>query len=179
MSNLVFFIESKEECICNECGHRLKYRDKVLRIQRYRDNEPKWFVINRLKCTNESCGKLHRQLPDEMIEFKHYSSEDIEDVIDEVIDENDVEMTPCEATIKHWRWWFQFNKDQMERQLHSVVYRFFDQGFGLSDSKDSLLEEIRKRISPGWLGMCYRIINNSGGIIRTSPDDKRYAPTSV
>ncbi len=95
----MFFIESKEECISNECGHRLKYRDKVLRIQRYRDSEPKWFMITRLKCTNESCGRLHRQLPDEMIKFKHYSSEDIEDVIDEVIGENDVQVTPCEGTI--------------------------------------------------------------------------------
>ena len=179
MRNWVFFIESEEECICPECKSGLKYRDKVLRIQRYRDSEPKWFAINRLKCTNESCGRIHRQLPDEMVKFKHYSAEDIEDVIDEVVDENDVQVNPCEETIKHWRWWFQFNKNQMERQLHSVVYRFLDQGFGLLDPKDSLLEELRKRISPGWLGMCYRIINNSGGVIRTTPDDQVHAPTSV
>ena len=167
----MFLIESEEECICNKCNSVLEYRDKVRRIQRYRDEKPKWFLINRLKCTNDSCGRIHRQLPDEMLEFKHYSAENVEDVIDEVIDEDDVLVNPCEETIRHWRWWFQFNKEQIERQLHSVVYRFLDQGFGLLDSKDSLLEELRKRISPGWLGMCCRIINNSGGIIRATSDD--------
>ena len=76
----MFFIESEEECICPECKSGLKYRDKVLRIQRYRDSEPKWFAINRLKCTNESCGRIHRQLPDEMVKFKHYSAEDIRNI---------------------------------------------------------------------------------------------------
>ena len=171
MRNWVFFIESEEECICPECKSGLKYRDKVLRIQRYRDSEPKWFAINRLKCTNESCGRIHRQLPDEMVKFKHYSAESIEDVVDEVIGEEDVIDHPSEGTIKHWRWWLEFNEEHIERQLHSVVYRFLDQSFGFLRSTDSLLTEIRERISPGWLGTCYRIINNSGGVIYASLDD--------
>jgi len=179
MRNREFLIESEEECICTECKSRLRYRDKVLRIQRYPDSEPKWFAISRLKCTNDSCGRIHRQLPDEMVKYKQYSAETVEDVVDEVIDEEDVLDHPCRETISHWRWWFQFNEEHIERQLHSAVYRFLDQGFGLLDPKDSLLEEIRKRISPGWLGTCYRIINNSGGRIYTHPDDQIYAPTSV
>ena len=167
MRNAEFFVESKEECICPKCKGKLKYRDSVPRIQRYADNEYRWLMVGRYQCTNESCGKLHRVLPDEIIKFKHYSAETIEDVLDEVISEEDGLDHPCDSTMRHWRWWFVYNEQQIEGQLRSAVYRFLEQGYGLLGSMDSLLEAIRKKISPGWLGMCYRIINNSGGCIST------------
>lgn len=40
------------------------------------------FVINHLKCTNEKCRRLHNELPDCMVSYKHYGTEIIEDVID-------------------------------------------------------------------------------------------------
>lgn len=170
MRNWEFFIESKEECICRECKAKLKHRDVVPRIQRYPDKEPQWFIIERRQCTNESCRRIHRILPDEMIEFKHYSAETIEDVEDGVISEEDGCDHPSDNTMRHWRWWFEFNKDHIESQLRSAVYRFLDQGYGLLKSMDSLLDEIRNRISPGWLGTSCRIINNSGGYIMTHPE---------
>ena len=126
-------------------------------------------MINRLKCTNESCGKLHRQLTDGMVKFKHYPAETIEDVLDGVISEEDGLEQPCENTMKHWRWWFTYNKTLMEGQIKTAGYDLLDLGERFLKSVISLLEEIRKRISPGWLGTVCRIINNSGGELRTSP----------
>lgn len=172
MRKWVFFIESEEVCICPECGGLLKYRDKVLRGQKQTGGERKMYMINRLKCTNESCGKLHRQLTDGMIKYKQYSAEVIEDVLDEVISEEDGLEYPCEGTMERWRRWFHYNKVQMEGQMRSAGYRLLDSGSGFLKSQDSLLGEIRKRISPGWLGMVCRIVNNSGGMLRVLPESR-------
>ena len=42
-----------------------------------------------------------------MIPYKHYGSDIIEDVVDEVVGSDDLETEnyPCEATMKHWKWW--------------------------------------------------------------------------
>ncbi|MBR3606694.1 MAG: hypothetical protein IKL51_03845 [Lachnospiraceae bacterium] len=60
------------------------------------------FAINRLKCTNEKCRRLHNGLPDCMIPYKHYGSGLIEDVVEEVIGSDDLgtENYPCEATMQ-------------------------------------------------------------------------------
>ena len=162
-----FFIESEEVCICPECGAKLKYRDKVLRGQKQIGGERKWYVINRMKCTNKSCGRLHRQLTDEMVKFKQYSAETIEDVLDEVISEEDGLEYPCEKTMKLWRLWFYHNKAQIEGQIRSAGYRLLDFSDGFLKVRDSLLDELRVRISPGWLGMVCRLIYNTGGALRT------------
>lgn len=143
----------------------LKYRDKVLRGQKQVGGERKMYLINRMQCTG--CGKLHRQLTDGMIKFKQYAAEVIEDVIDEVISEKDPIDYPCEGTMKHWRWWFQYNKEQIEGQIRSAGHRLLGFYNGFLSPAESLLEEIRKRISPGWLGMVCRIVNNTGGALRT------------
>ena len=161
----MFFIESNEVCICRECNGLLKYRDKVLRGQKQIGGERKLYMINRLKCTG--CGKLHRQLTDGMVKFKQYAAEVIEDVIDEVITEADPIDYPCEGTMKHWRWWFQYNKDQMEGQMRSAGHRLLGFYDGFLSPVESLLKKIRERISPGWLGMVFRIVNNTGGALRT------------
>ena len=40
-------------------------------------------AINRLKYTNEKCPRLHNELPDCMISYKHYDPDIIEDVVDQ------------------------------------------------------------------------------------------------
>lgn len=142
----------------------------MLRGQKQIGGERKLYMVNRMKCTNVSCGRIHRQLTDGMVEFKQYAAEVIEDVLDGVISESDPIDYPCEGTMKHWRWWFQYNKAQMEGQMRSAGYRLCGFIDGFLKSTESLLEEIRKRISPGWLGAVCRIVNNSGGSLMVYPE---------
>lgn len=124
-------------------------------------------MINRMKCTR--CGKLHRQLTDRMIKFKQYAAEVIEDVIDGVISEEDGLQNPCDGTMRHWRWWFLYNEEQIEGHLQSAEYRLHDFDNGSAKRMGSLLNKIREDISPGWLGKVCRIVNNIGGDLRLSP----------
>ena len=124
-----------------------------------------------MKCTNEKCGKLHNELPDCLSPHKHYDTGLIEDVVDEVITADDLEIEnyPCEDTMKHWKLWNSLNEVNINGQIKSTTYRFLDFGTEFLQSTDSLLQELRKRISPGWLAVVNRFIYNSGGRIDPSP----------
>lgn len=158
-------IDSKEECRCPHCGGRLIKKDKVLRGQKIVSGERDWYVIHRFKCVE--CSAIHRQLPDFMVPYKQYAGETIEDVIEGVISEEDPVEHPCDMTMKHWRWWAKFNEPQMEGQMRSAAYRFLDFSDQFLKSREALLEELKRRISPGWLMAVCRFIYNSGG--RLSP----------
>jgi hypothetical protein len=88
-------------------------------------------------------------------------------VIDETITEDDVVQMdyPSLMTIIVWMEWFQRNIRNIDGLIRSAVYRFFDYKDEFLKSKESLLEELRKRICPGWLGLIHRLIYNSDGFI--------------
>ena len=69
------------------CGGRLKKKDWVERIAKKIGGDEEWMLIERRKCTNESCRKTHRLLPDISIPYKQYEAGAIEDVIDGTLDE--------------------------------------------------------------------------------------------
>ena len=143
-----------------------------MRVHKEAGGRKSWFAINRLRCSNERCGRLHNELPDCMIPYKHYGSGIIEDVVDEVVgpDDPETEDYPCEATMKHWKWWLSRNESNINGQMRSMAQRLLDLDIGFLKSSESLLEELRRRISPGWLSVVTRFIYNSGGRIEPYPE---------
>lgn len=147
-------------------------RDKRRRIKREAGGKKTWLIINRLKCTNKECGKLHCELPDCLVPYKHYEVELIEDVIDGVRTSDDLETEdyPCEGTMNHWKWWMHHNEANINGQMRSMLHRLLDLSTEFLKSTDSLLEELRKRISHGWLSAVTRFIYNAGGRIEPYPE---------
>lgn len=145
------------------------YRDMVKRGQKLVGGDREWYMINRLKCTGDGCGRIHRQLTDSMVPYKQYSGEVVEDVVDDVVTESDPVSYPCEKTMNLWRWWYLVNHTQMEGQLRSAGYRHLDFGSEFLKSGVSLLDELKNRISPEWLMVVTRIFTNTGGRFLTVP----------
>lgn len=106
-----------------------------------------------------------------MFPYKHYDAGLIEDVVDGVVSGDDLETEnyPCEGAINHWKWWMKMNEPNIEGQIKSSAYRFLDFGDGFLKSMGSLLEELKKRISPGWLKAAAGFIYNSGGRLEPNP----------
>lgn len=171
MRKKIFLITSKEESICPYCGGRLKPRDYRKRVHKVAGGEKEWYRIRRLKCTDDKCGRLHNELPDSMYPYKHYDCGLIEDVVEGVLSEEDLETEdyPCEGTIKHWKWWLEMNKENIEGQIRSAAHHFLDYEEEFLKSRESLLEGLRERISPGWLKAAAAFIYNSGGRIEAYP----------
>lgn len=130
-----------------------------------------WYLIRRLKCSGDRCGRLHNELPDCLCPYKHYDSQLIEDVVEGVVSEADAatEDYPCEGTMKHWRWWAQMNENNMEGQVRLAAHRFLDLDEAFLKSGFSLLERLKERTSPGWLRTVLRVIYNSGGRVEPDP----------
>lgn len=106
-----------------------------------------------------------------MFPYKHYDAGLIEDVADGLASGDDLETEnyPCEGTINHWKWWMKMNEPNIEGQIRSAAHRFLDFDDVFLKSTGSLLEELKKRISPGWLNAAARFIYNSGGRIEPYP----------
>lgn len=118
------------------------------------------------KCTE--CGTLHNELPNILVPNKHYASEVIENVVDEVVTPEDeiTEDYPCTATMDRWKKWIADRTSAIDGMLRSLGHRLLDYGEGLLLSSDSLLNTLRSN-GPEWLATVMHTIYNAGGSVPT------------
>lgn len=171
MRKIIFLIESSENSICPICGQPLKARDHVMRIMKSSDGSVHWLRIRRLACTNESCHRIHRELPDILAPYKHFEVDIITGVLDRLItpETKGFEDHPNEATMQQWHHWFMLNRNTMEGTLRSKGYQLFGFTEKLLTSGVSLLDQLR-RDSCDWLRIMLRFIYNSGVFLRSTWD---------
>lgn len=88
--------------VCPDCGGNLRYYDSVKRIVRTRYGKTNFIKVRRLKC--DVCKKVHRELPDYILPFKHYEADIIFGVVEGLIspDVLGFEDYPCQSTINEW-----------------------------------------------------------------------------
>lgn len=122
--------------------------------------------IRRLKCTG--CSTLHNELPNVLVPHKHYASEVIEDIVDEVVTPDDeiTEDYPCVATMDRWKKWILDSTSAIDGMLRSLGHRLLDYGEDLLLSSDSLLNTLRSN-GPEWLATVMHTIYNAGGSVPT------------
>lgn len=160
-------ISREAEAKCPICGSLLCPHDSRKRRLKKYGGVCTYIRIRRLKCLE--CGKLHNELPDILVPYKHYAAEVIENVVDEIVTSDDLitEDCPCEETMRRWRRWIRRNisyineyLDKAAKGRYSRIYLKF-----LSYIKDgsfSRLEDIRK-CGAGWLSATMGILYCSGG----------------
>ena len=88
---MFFVVSNGEEPSCTICGGSLRYRDKVPRIMKRYNGEKSHVMIERRKCQNPDCSRLHRCLPAQLTRFKHFLTEIIEDTVDDIVVPEDPE----------------------------------------------------------------------------------------
>lgn len=141
----IFFVESSDTCLCPCCQAPLDDRDYRLRIMKLEGGEKKFLRVERRKCTNGGCRRIHTVLPGCIVPYKHYASEVIVGVLDEVItsDDADTEDYPCETTMHRWKHWLMVNYLRMEGYPKSIGHHLLELEKGLLGSTVSLLEKLR------------------------------------
>ena len=166
MRKKIFLVESRASSFCPVCGKPLAYRDSCLRILKKEGGERLRYLINRLRCTH--CLMLHRELPDCMVPYKHYSAEVISGVLDGYVTsaDEDTEDYPCEMTIHRWHHWLMANTLRIDGYLKSIGYQVLGFTEELLKSSVSLLQELRSS-HERWFETILRFIYNSGGYLAT------------
>lgn len=157
-----------EELSCSICGGVLKYRDKVPRIAKRYNGDVLHGLIERWKCQDPACGKVHRCLPKQLVRFKHFITEIIEDTVDDVaVPENPDDSdryyfeSPSPRTIAGWKDWIRHNTPYIDGYLKAAGHSILGLSTQFLKSGVSLLKELRKE--GGWLSTIQTIIYNSGG----------------
>lgn len=74
---------STNEIICPKCGGGLIYYDRVKRIVRTKGRTASQKVIRRMRCPK--CGKVYRELPEDIFPYKQYEAEVIRGVLEGLI----------------------------------------------------------------------------------------------
>jgi len=153
----------------------LRYRDKRIRTYKVYNGKKEQIMIRRLICSirNGGCGRIHNELPDILVAYKHYASEVIENVIDGVSTPYDLtsEDYPCEITMKQrWPAWISANHDIFEAAARQINSQSEECCVSASDDGPSGFSVLRRK-GPGWLPKLLKAIYNSGG--RTYPAKER------
>lgn len=164
MRTHIFFVKSKETSYCPYCGTILHHRDWKRRIRIKDGGEKSFLQIERMKCNH--CNCLHSALPDILTPNKHYETEVISGVLDDVItaDDLDSENYPCKETMDRWHHWLMANRLYINGKLKADGYSRFGFSEALLLSEVSLLDELRWS-RQDWLETILRFIYNLGGFL--------------
>ena len=161
----MFFVESSENShICPVCQGNLRYRDSRPRIRKKEGGRLERLMIRRFRC--DSCHSYHNELPDCLVPYKHYETEVIAGVLDEIIvpEDLDSEDYPSFSNMLRWIQWFKENLQRMEGYLRTVGYQILKLEEKILFTSNLLLIEIRNEY-PNWLELILRLIYNSGGFL--------------
>lgn len=161
----MFFVKSSATShVCPVCQGILRYRDSRRRIRKKEGGAKENLIIRRFHC--EHCHSYHNELPDCLVPFKHYETEVISGVLDEVISSEDLdsEDRPSFMTMLRWLQWFAENAERIQGYLRTIGFNLLELGKDFLFSKDSLLDAIRNKYQ-NWLEKVLRLIYNSGGFL--------------
>lgn len=85
--------------VCPYCGGPLQRRGFVKRIMRIEYGKKIFIKLPRYSC--KRCGKWHRYIPDNIVPFKHYRK-DIIDNVERLTEEINFEDYPSDITRYRW-----------------------------------------------------------------------------
>jgi len=112
ISQQLFYIRSKEYVSCPCCGDQLQVIGSRKRKYINKLGEEVTLIIRRLRC--KKCKRVHHELPDILIPYKHHESISIENVLSET-DNSDAPVE--ESTIYRWKRWF----GQLSKKKTSIL----------------------------------------------------------
>lgn len=95
-----FFVRSTEVIPCPCCDRTLHVIGSRKRVWIQSDGVKNRLVIRRTQC--EECGKIHHELPDLLVPYKHYDAKSIEGAVSE---SGDIAVAADESTLLRWRSW--------------------------------------------------------------------------
>lgn len=159
-------VSRESTAVCPICGALLCPRDSRKRIMKNYGGICTYIRIRRMKC--HACGKLHHELPDILVPYKHYAAEVIENVVDEIVTSASriAEDYPGEETMKRWKRWIQRNIHHLETCLNQILSEHQSVAF-LKASKylksiHYVSLELLRQEGAGWLSAITGIIYRCG-----------------
>lgn len=133
----------------------MQCKDRRERIGRTYDGEKRIYLVRRMYCRD--CHRMHTELPDFLLKYKHYEAQIIEDGIEELIPA--WRNYPVPETIHRWQIWFRYILPFLNAALDSV-YTELENQLPAFFRKISYVDQLRKK-GEGWLAAILDILINT------------------
>ena len=148
------YVVSQEQLPCTICGGHLAFKDYRLRIVRRSSEDAEFIMIRVLYCVD--CNKSHRELPDFLLPYKHYTAQAVE----AANDRKKAECSAEERTVKRWRAWFKRIRTYLAAAIVAALSTFEKIRLSALYPLDAL-----HAAGSGWLAGAMRRYVNSGGTL--------------
>lgn len=157
-------MRSREIPYCPHCSREMRVAGSRKRKVTGLDGKEKVLIIRRLRC--DSCRRIHHELPDFIVPYKHYSAEVVENILQEPEETADF-CSPCEnSTVRRTIRWFSLLLSYLEAAVRSLI-ELNRHNSTLINELSSLLPLQPKRLPAGWLKRLVRTLVNSGRWLQT------------
>ena len=157
----IYHVKSQEASICPVCGvSELIVIGSRKRILYDSSGEKRILVIRRLRC--KGCSRLHHELPDQIVPYKRYASESIEEVLDNVSP-----VVACEnSSIYRIRRWFFELSEYIAGCIAAVAAQ---RGLVSVEKSRSAIRRIKEQVGEeaGWMARAVRILANTNLWVHT------------
>jgi hypothetical protein len=154
----VFFVRSTAIIPCPCCAGELYVMGSRPRLWVLNSGERRRLIIRRMRCTK--CHKIHHELPDLLVPYKHYDAQSIEGAL---ADPTYTDVAADESTILRWLSWFTAWSVYASGVLTSLSLRFNLPVVPSSASSQSVLQILGRFVgmASGLLARAVRPIANS------------------
>ena len=118
------------------------------------------YILRRLRCM--SCGKIHTELPDFILPYKHYDAQAVQDTLDGIPDNT---CSADDSTMNRWRASFKSAVETITALLVAYLMQLSGENAPLFALK-WILKKIKKDHS-NWLAFVMRLLINTGNRLHT------------
>jgi hypothetical protein len=155
-----FRVMCDEVLSCPFCQGPLTTRDSRPRFVTREDGGRETWIVRRLRC--RSCGKIHTELPNFILPYKHYEALAIQKTLD---DEPGNSCAADDSTLRRWRESFAQAAPHIIALLTALFMKAAEKSAPLFQF-DNILLNIRGK-EKHWLTFVFRLLINSGHRLRT------------
>jgi len=154
----IFYVRSRENIPCPVCGGLLSVYGSRKRFLLDENGDRITLIIRRMKCTH--CSRIHHELPDCIVPYKHYSSSVIEELLG-AADHRDSCFPGESSEMYRLLAWFFLLRLYFEGVLRSLKLRW-KEDLRIQSELNSLIPLSPVSLAPGWLSKLVRFVVNSG-----------------
>ena len=155
-----FLVRSEEQHVCPICGGKLNRFGRRNRTKLEKNGVKIILSIQRLRCSH--CKRIHHELPDCLVPYKHYGQESIEEVLSA---EGNKEITVAadNSTILRWESWFASRINHFIGCLRAITFKIqkivVDSGACLKSPLQGIYQFVGNAAK--WLARVVRPVANS------------------
>lgn len=166
----VFFVRGGGQVPCPLCGSELNCFGTRMRGCIQPDGERILISLRRLRCSGESCQRIHHELPNCLVPYKRHACSSLEIACTPLAEPHRIDVSAETSTIRRWKRWTETLAPYWSGCLAAIFSRLgMEPGMNRGASSSSPLQRLIQQVGhqTGWLAQAVRSLVNAGLWVQT------------